>query len=123
MSRETMDNIVFVVLSLMVFVLAFLLLETEKKNRELKVELKRVNLDKAGLNGLCGALIDQKYKKNYNSLDYEVNLPDGMTVAIKVNYFKDYTFSPVQELQLMRIHKEAIAEITHEEWNKHGEWK
>lgn len=116
-------DIIICVLLFCILLLACGLMSAEDKIKELRVELRRVNLDKAGLNGLCGALIDQKYDKPYNTLNYEVNLPDAMTVAIEVNYSKNHILSPVQGYELVRIHKEAIAEITLEEWTKYGEWK
>ena len=94
------------------------------KARGLELELRKVNLDRNGLNGLCKSLIEQKFAPpNYNTLDYGINLPDGMSVAIKVNYVKEHIISPRQGHELMRLHKEAIAEITHEEWTSYRDFK
>jgi len=114
--------LIFVAMAL-VLVSAFAL-NAETRARDYKIELMRANLDKAGLNGLCKSLIEQKFAPpNYNTLDYAVNLPDNMTVAIKVNYLKNHILSPKQGHELVRLHKEAIAEITLEEWTSYRDFK
>lgn len=119
MSSEKGMGILLMFVGLALVFVSGLALSAEVKVKELRLELRRVNLDRGGLNGLCKALIEQKYNPPYSTFAYGLILPDGMTVEIEINHQKDYILSQLQRYKLVRFHKEAIAKITHEEWTSY----